>query len=157
MRDLKRPHPLRTNYAVLLMFTTVIVTVIVNPACKPRLSLMKKVEDGTQIEVDSGPPLPTRTESECDFAYIPHDTPPRVKEGVFPEPPNDVIEGEILLHLFVDKQGNVTNACVAKSLEPAVDRSVLEAARKTTFYPALKDDEPVGVWIVYPVRFLLKD
>ena len=57
----------------------------------------------------------------------------------------------------VDDTGIVLKALVAKSLEPSLDRAAMEAARKTTFHPALQRDKPVGVWVAYPVRFMLKD
>jgi len=101
------------------------------------------------------------TETDCKFVFIPHDTPPRVKDLVLPEYPEELrqqsIEGIVVLHLFINEEGYVTNACVAQSLHPLLDEAALEAAKRTTFYPALKDGEPIGFWIVYPVRFQLED
>jgi outer membrane biosynthesis protein TonB len=46
---------------------------------------------------------------------------------------------------------------VAQSLHPLLDGAALEAARRTTFYPALRGNRPIGVWVAYPVRFRLED
>jgi len=94
---------------------------------------------------------------ECEFEYIPHDTPPRVKHRVQPYYPWEAkragLQGSVLLHLFIDKHGTVTMACVAISLHPLLDKEALKAARLTRFYPALRKGVPIGVWVAYPVRF----
>lgn len=110
----------------------------------------------------SGSPMLSAGDVETDvrLPIIPHDTPPSIVEYVQPEYPQDArnagIEGVVLLHLFVDEQGKVTIAHVVKSVEPSLDEAALEAARRTSFRPALKGDEPVGVWVAYPAEFRLK-
>lgn len=134
---------------------------------RPSLPVEAESEEEAEVEtiektvgletVEKLPPPPTLDH----FVFIPHDTPPRVKDRILPEYPEIAkkagIEGTVLLHLFVDETGKVLKAYVAKSLEPSLDQAALEAARKTTFYPALQRDKPVGVWVAYPVRFQLKD
>jgi len=111
---------------------------------------------GTEALEKLPPPPPLEK-----FVFIPHDTPPTVKQRVIPEYPEIAkkagIEGSVLVHLFVDEHGKVLKAYVAVSLEPSMDQAALEATRKTTFHPALQRDKPVGVWVAYPVRFQLKD
>lgn len=134
---------------------------------RPSLPVEAEAEEEVEVEtiektvgletVEKLPPPPTLDH----FVFIPHDTPPKVKERVLPVYPEIAkkagIEGSVLLHLFVDETGKVIKVLVAMSLEPSMDQAALEAARKTTFHPALQRDKPVGVWVAYPVRFKLKD
>lgn len=134
---------------------------------RPSLPVEAESEEEVEVEtiektvgletVEKAPPPPTLDR----FVFIPHDTPPRVKDRVQPEypeiPKKAGIEGKVLLHLYVDETGKVIKAYVAQSLETSLDQAALDAARKTTFYPALQRDKPVGVWVAYPVRFQLKD
>ncbi len=133
---------------------------------RPSLPVEAESEEEVEVEtiektvgletVEKAPPPPTLDH----FVFIPHDTPPKVKDRVLPVYPEIAkkagIEGSVLLHLFVDETGRVIKVLVAKSLETSLDQAALEAARKTTFYPALQRDKPVGVWVAYPVRFKLK-
>jgi len=134
---------------------------------RPSLPVETEAEEEVEVEtiektvgletVEKLPPPPTLDH----FVFIPHDTPPKVKDRILPVYPEIAkkagIEGSVLLHLFVDENGKVIKALVATSLESSMDEAALEAARKTTFYPALQRDKPVGVWVAYPVRFRLKD
>lgn len=105
--------------------------------------------------------LPSPPELGDTFQFIPHEKDPVPKDVIVPEYPEIAkktgIEGIVWLHLRIDKNGKVTKAYVARSLEPSLDQAALEAAKKTTFYPALQRDRPVGVWATYRVRFQLKD
>nr|KXH75900.1 MAG: hypothetical protein AM324_05170 [Candidatus Thorarchaeota archaeon SMTZ1-83] len=100
-------------------------------------------------------------ERECEFVFIPHDTPPRVKHRVEPYYPWLArvlgIEGSVLLHMFIDEHGRVSIACVAQPLHPLLDGESLKAARRTRFYPARRNGEPIGVWVAYPMRFDLEE
>ena len=134
---------------------------------RPSLHVETESEEEVEVEtiektvgletVEKLPPPP----SLDHFVFIPHDTPPKVIDRVLPVYPDIArmagIEGIVILHLFVDQTGKVLKALVAKSLEPSLDQAALEAARKTTFSPALQRDKPVGVWVAYPVRFQLKN
>ncbi|KPJ49994.1 hypothetical protein AMJ40_04170 [candidate division TA06 bacterium DG_26] len=105
----------------------------------------------------SGP----ESEPECRFVFIPHDTPPRPKEYVVPEYPEEAkeagIQGVVVLLMYIDQGGNVRIVCVAKSVHPLLDEAALEAARKWTFFPALRNNKPIGVWVFYPIYFRLED
>ncbi len=134
---------------------------------RPSMPVEAESEEEVEVEtiektvgadvVEKLPPPPTLDK----FVFIPHDTPPRVKDRVFPEYPEIArkagIEGVVIIHLFVDENGKVVKAYVAQSLEPSLDEAARQSTLKTTFYPALQRDKPVGVWVAYPVRFKLKD
>jgi TonB family protein len=66
------------------------------------------------------------------------------------------VEGETLLKIFVGSTGTVDTVRVQGGSEyPAFDSSAVRGARDLRFEPALKGDEPVGVWVLLPVQFNL--
>ncbi len=85
------------------------------------------------------PPKPLNL-GEVDFDY----------PGVFQ------IEGTVFLELWIDKEGNVRNVILVKSLHPVFDRVAIEGASKLKFSPAIQRDKPVAVRYSFPVRFELE-
>lgn len=67
------------------------------------------------------------------------------------------IEAVLYLRVLVDQKGKVRDAQVVKadSDEEAFKKSALDAAYKCRFKPALKNGNPVAVWVVYSVEFKL--
>jgi len=66
-------------------------------------------------------------------------------------------EGKVTLHVLVDKGGQVAKVRVLKSSgNEALDEAAMEALRGSTFSPALQGDQPVAVWLSYPVVFSLE-
>ncbi len=64
------------------------------------------------------------------------------------------VEGETLLRLFVDVEGNVDTMRVERtSGYPAFDSAAVEGARDLRFEPARRGEETVGAWVLLPVQF----
>jgi protein TonB len=68
------------------------------------------------------------------------------------------IEGTVLLKALVDKHGRVRDAIIFKASGSSAgfEEVALEAIYKVKFKPAISNNQPVAVWVVYPVRFSLK-
>ena len=70
---------------------------------------------------------------------------------VEPEYPLDAreknITGTVVLTLTVDHEGLPQNIQVKRAVYPSLDQSAIEAARKMRFEPALKDGQPVSMFI----------
>jgi protein TonB len=94
--------------------------------------------------------------------FVAYDVPPRplnLDEVKFPYP--DVarrlgVGGTVFLELWIDKEGNVRNVILTKSVYPALDNIAVENAWKLKFSPAIQWDKPVAVRYSFPVRFELK-
>ena len=63
------------------------------------------------------------------------------------------IEGTVVLTLTVDHEGLPQNIQVKKSLYPSLDQSAIEAARKMRFEPAMKNGQPVSMFISVEMDF----
>ena len=60
----------------------------------------------------------------------------------------------VVLGLTVDHQGLPQNIQVRKSLYPSLDQSAIEAAQKMRFEPAMKNGEPVSMFITVEMNFM---
>ena len=64
------------------------------------------------------------------------------------------IGGQVIVWFYIDDQGQVQETRVAEeSGHPELDRAALEVARTFQFEPARNRDEPVAVWVRFPVSF----
>ena len=64
-------------------------------------------------------------------------------------------QGTVVLWLVVDSSGRPQQVKVARSLGMGLDQKAIEAVRKWTFEPAMKDGKPVAVQINVEVNFRL--
>jgi protein TonB len=64
-------------------------------------------------------------------------------------------QGEVMITLIVDAQGNPINPRVVRPLGMGLDEKALEAVRKYKFKPAMKQGKPVPVIITIAVNFRL--
>jgi protein TonB len=64
-------------------------------------------------------------------------------------------QGTVILWLVVDQNGRPRDIKVARSLGMGLDQKAVEAVRKWTFEPAMKDGKPVAVQINVEVNFRL--
>jgi periplasmic protein TonB len=64
-------------------------------------------------------------------------------------------QGTVVLWLIVDQGGRPQQVKVARSLGMGLDQKAIEAVRKWTFEPAMKDGKPVAVQINVEVNFRL--
>ena len=66
------------------------------------------------------------------------------------------IEGTVVLTLTIDHEGLPQNIQVKKSLYPSLDQSAIEAARKMRFEPAIKNGQPVSMFISVEFDFAIE-
>lgn len=63
------------------------------------------------------------------------------------------IRGSVVLGLTIDHDGIPQNIQVKKPLYPSLDQAAIEAIRKWRFEPAMKDGQPVSMFITVEVNF----
>jgi TonB family protein len=94
--------------------------------------------------------------------FVPYDEPPiPLNEGTYEYPPlakQASIDGTVCIKALVDKNGNVRDAFVFKAsgCNLGFEKEALEGAFEIKYKPAISNNEPVAVWVVYPVCFELK-
>ncbi len=67
------------------------------------------------------------------------------------------IEGVVLLEVLIDETGRVRKVKVLKKLGFGLDEAAIEAVRKSSFTPGMRDKTPVATKIQIPFRFVLED
>lgn len=118
-------------------------------------------------EVPPPPPPPKEDEEKPPPPFVPYDRKPEPIGGwaaiqrnlVYPEIARKAgVEGTVYVYAWIDKQGNVRDAKVIKSLGVAgCDEAAVNAIRAVKWKPAMQRDKPVAVWVSIPVKFVLKD
>ena len=94
--------------------------------------------------------------------FVPYDeTPMPLNEGTYKYPPlakQAGIEGTVWIKALLDRNGNVRDAFVFKAsgCDLGFEKEALEGAFEIKYKPAISNNEPVAVWVVYPVCFKLK-
>lgn len=111
---------------------------------------------------------PPREAGEGDLSenpqFTPRDVEPRLLNGAevgraleraYPQALQDAgIGGEVIMHFFVNEQGQVENYLVNQSSgRAALDQAAMSIANTFEFAPAQNRDQPVPVWISIPIRF----
>ena len=66
------------------------------------------------------------------------------------------VEGTVIILAFVDKNGDVVNAEVLKSIGAGLDEEALNAVITTKFIPGKQRGIPVNVQMRIPVKFVLR-
>jgi TonB family protein len=80
----------------------------------------------------------------------------RVEPEYTPDAREKNIEGTVVLTLTIDHEGLPQNVQVKKSLYPSLDQSAIEAARKMRFEPAIKNGQPVSMFISVEFNFAIE-
>jgi len=62
------------------------------------------------------------------------------------------IQGKVILHVLVGKDGRVKNVKVKRSIT-GLDDEAVKAVKQWVFKPALSNNKPVAVWVEVPVDF----
>ena len=88
------------------------------------------------------------------------DAKPRWLKRVEPEYPRIAkitgVEGVVILSVFIDESGYVTDTKVVKSLgNTGCDEAAITAAKQWRFIPAQRDGRPLAMWFSVPVLFQL--
>lgn len=92
--------------------------------------------------------------SEGEFVYY-EDEPVPVTQitPTYPEFAREAqIQGRVVLHVLVGKDGRVKNVKVMRSVK-GLDEAAVTAMRKWVFKPALSNNKPVAVWVEVPMDF----
>jgi protein TonB len=63
----------------------------------------------------------------------------------------------VWVRVLVDERGAVKSASVLKSDADVLNRSAIEAARKSLFRPGKYRGKPIPVWISIPIEFKLEE
>ena len=66
------------------------------------------------------------------------------------------IEGRVVIEILVEKNGEVSEAKVIKSIFPELDLIALNAVKQVKFTPGLQRGKPVKVRMTIPILFKLK-
>lgn len=68
------------------------------------------------------------------------------------------ISGEVWVKARVDDKGNVEKAQIVSSTMPGYgfEESALEAAKKNKYRPAEANGIKIGIWVIYPVKFVFE-
>ncbi len=112
--------------------------------------------DSIAIEIPLEEYLPPQDE------FTPYDEPPvQLNEVKYDYPPlakEAGIEGTVWIKALVDKSGKVRDAIIFKpsGSSAGFEDVAKEGAFKIKYKPAISNNQPVAVWVVYPVRFTLK-
>jgi len=66
-------------------------------------------------------------------------------------------QGVVLVRMEIDTRGKVAHVGVERSSgHPDLDRAALDAARRWTFRPARRGNQPVAITVLKPFRFVLE-
>jgi protein TonB len=95
-----------------------------------------------------------RDPREGDFVYYEEAPVPITKvQPVYPEFAKEArIEGKVILHVLVGRDGLVWDARVFRGVR-GLDEATLDAIKKWVFKPAMSNNKPVAVWIEVPLSF----
>ncbi|MDB6168849.1 MAG: TonB family protein [Verrucomicrobia bacterium] len=100
--------------------------------------------------------VPYASEPDADGTMVP----PRAVRQTRPIYPMEMrrsgMRGEVVVDFVVDLEGRVTQAFVARSMNPAFDEPALEAVRSWRFEPGRKGKIPVNTHLQVPVFFQLE-
>lgn len=123
----------------------------------------------TEIEIpaDKDSPLPFRARELIVLVnpeeFIPVDKMPELIYTTTPKYPASAkksdITGSVTIKAFIDENGVVRSARVAKCNRPGYgfEEAALEAAYNNRYSAAIRRGKPIGVWVTYTVTFTLED
>ncbi len=136
-----------------------------------------KVATQEELKVISAPPVESVDEAPADEIviengeellpkpdeFIPVEQQPQIVKSVQPEYPELArrmgLEGKVWIKALVDKTGKVRDVIVVKDsgVEAGFEEAAIEAAYGYIYTPAIANNQPVAIWIMYPVSFTLDD
>lgn len=137
-------------------------TPVLDPPTIQKTGLVSPIQPGIKTE---GKPAPPSTEN-------PNVVAPDPAEGVFvafdrapvpyyqpapaypPWPREAGIEGRVVLHVLVGRDGRVVRVTVIRDVKGLTD-AAREAIARWRFHPALSGKHPVAVWVEIPIEFRL--
>lgn len=92
--------------------------------------------------------------NQGEFVYYEDEpVPVTTVQPVYPEFAREAqIQGKVVLHVLVGKDGRVKNVKVAKGVT-GLNEAAMDAVKRWVFKPALSNNKPVAVWVEVPVDF----
>jgi len=68
------------------------------------------------------------------------------------------LEGEVIIHAYVNREGIVIKALAAKCSRPGIgfEEAAVKAAYKCRYRPGIQNSIPIGAWVTYKVKFVLE-
>lgn len=109
-------------------------------------------------------PRPSSSKSDDGDYYVSAEEMPELVGGLaslqekinYPELASKAgIEGRVVVQFIVDKNGNVTNPTIVKSVHESLDKEALRVVKEAEFKPAKVDAEPVRVQYSLPITYQL--
>lgn len=92
---------------------------------------------------------------------VPVDKEPGLVKNASPTYPQEALknglEGTVFVKIWVDAEGKVRDAVIAKSDNEIFNQASIDAAKQFQFTPAMKDGKPVSVWVVVPMKYKLAE
>ncbi|MBD3317748.1 MAG: TonB family protein [Chitinivibrionales bacterium] len=79
----------------------------------------------------------------------------RAKPEYTPDMLDNKIEGVVKIRALIDVDGKVKKALALNDLGFDAANQALKATLEMEFEPAMREEEPVAVWIVIPIRFVM--
>jgi protein TonB len=110
-----------------------------------------------KIDIPSDEYLPSPDE------FIPRDNEPKFVKKVEPKYPQlarmSGVTGTVFVQVLVDKNGKVRDVRIYKDsgTNAGLEEAAIEAAKTSEFTPAISNNQPIAVWIIYPYNFTLKN
>ncbi|HYV82778.1 MAG TPA: energy transducer TonB [Pyrinomonadaceae bacterium] len=121
------------------------------PAAKEFLSSIKLGKNTEAVEVSEGLGIPVES-ALVDPVYAGKEV--DVKARILDSPPPDLstdasnrAAGIVILRVVFAKTGRVENITVIRGLPNGLTEKCIEAAKKIRFKPAMKDGQPVSIWM----------
>ena len=141
------------------------MTFVVKPDNEPiDIEIPEFLEFGDNFEMILTPPeQTTETDDEPPVEFLP--IMPTIIGGQealyskikYPKIAQDIgIEGRVLVRCIIDKQGNVTEPEIVRSVHPKLDEEVLRVIKLVKFSPGVQNGVLVKVKMVQMVNFKLK-
>ena len=92
--------------------------------------------------------------AQGEFVYYEDEpVPVTTVQPLYPEFAREAqIQGKVVLHVLVGKDGRVKDAKVFKGVT-GLNEEAIKAVRKWVFKPALSNNKPVAVWVEVPIDF----
>jgi len=91
--------------------------------------------------------------------FVPYDEPPKFVKRVNPKYPQIArlsgLTGKVKVQVLVDRNGKVRDVKIYKDsgTNAGLEEAAIEAAKATEFTPAISNNQPIAVWIIYEYEF----
>jgi protein TonB len=112
-------------------------------------------QSGVQAVVEQD--LQIEDSDEAPPEFVPYEKAPEPVKRVNPLYPDLAlkagIEGQVIVKVWVDKEGKVKKALILKSTAEIFNENAIEAAKQWVFTPAMMNKGPVDVWMAIPFKF----